>query len=293
MQKLAAALSLLTFPLLAQDEPPIEFGAVDWLRDVDAAFAKSKDTNKPVFLLFQEVPGCSTCTGFGRDVLSHPLLQEAIEDAFVPVLVRNNVDGEEGKVRERFEEPPWNNPVVRFVDATGKDLIPRKDGVWDANGIAQRMVATLQKAKRPVPGYLTIALQESAKKTATAVFQMHCYWEGEALLGALDGVVKTTSAWKDGAEVVEVVFLPEVISAKALRAKAEAKSCRAVDADGLKVAKASDQQHSLGGTVFEKLKLTPMQRTKVHAALTQKRDAMEWLTPSQRARVKELLAAKK
>ena len=34
-----------------------EVGKVKWGRDVDVAFAASKKSGKPVFLLFQEVPG--------------------------------------------------------------------------------------------------------------------------------------------------------------------------------------------------------------------------------------------
>ena len=36
---------------------PVELGKVAWGRDLDAAVAKSKKSNKPIALLFQEVPG--------------------------------------------------------------------------------------------------------------------------------------------------------------------------------------------------------------------------------------------
>jgi len=36
---------------------PVELGKVDWGRDLDEAVAKSKKSNKPIALLFQEVPG--------------------------------------------------------------------------------------------------------------------------------------------------------------------------------------------------------------------------------------------
>lgn len=39
------------------DNAPTEQGAVQWLRNYDAAIAKSKSTGKPLFVLFQEVPG--------------------------------------------------------------------------------------------------------------------------------------------------------------------------------------------------------------------------------------------
>lgn len=52
-------LAALAFVLVARpsDGSPIEIGKVEWGRDLDVALATSKETGKPVFLLFQEVPG--------------------------------------------------------------------------------------------------------------------------------------------------------------------------------------------------------------------------------------------
>ena len=71
-------------------QQPIELGKVDWLRDMDLAQKQAKEDNKPIFLLFQEVPGCSTCQRYGKQVLSHPLIVEAIETCFVPLAIHNN-----------------------------------------------------------------------------------------------------------------------------------------------------------------------------------------------------------
>ena len=38
-------------------DQPIELGNVRWSRDLDAAVSNSKKQNKPIALLFQEVPG--------------------------------------------------------------------------------------------------------------------------------------------------------------------------------------------------------------------------------------------
>ncbi|MEO6598181.1 MAG: VPGUxxT family thioredoxin-like (seleno)protein, type 2 [Planctomycetota bacterium] len=287
-------LAVLTAQALAQTPPvkppPLgtlvatpELGTVIWLRDFDAALATATKAQKPVFLLFSEIPGCDTCTGFGKQVLSHPLITAAIEQCFVPVAMRNNVEGKEKDVLTRYEEPAWNNPIVRFVDAAGKDLLPRQEGVWDAHGIAARMIAALEKAKVPVPGYLRVAHAESDAKTAQAVFEMHCFWEGEAVLGALDGVVATKSAFVGNAEVVEVTFRPAVLGKDELTEHARAKSCKPVTGGTLKDGPASDQQHALGGTPYAKLSLSPMQRMKVHSALTLGTDPKLWLTPAQLA----------
>lgn len=39
------------------DKQRVELGTVKWQRDHDSALALSVKTGKPVFLLFQEVPG--------------------------------------------------------------------------------------------------------------------------------------------------------------------------------------------------------------------------------------------
>jgi hypothetical protein len=36
---------------------PVELGAVQWSRDYDAGLEAVKESGKPMFLLFQEVPG--------------------------------------------------------------------------------------------------------------------------------------------------------------------------------------------------------------------------------------------
>ncbi|MHC4514693.1 MAG: hypothetical protein ACYTGW_14850 [Planctomycetota bacterium] len=52
------AVAVLTLPAgLAAQQNPKELGKVTWLRDYDKAVTRSKKTRKPVFLLFQEVPG--------------------------------------------------------------------------------------------------------------------------------------------------------------------------------------------------------------------------------------------
>ena len=38
-------------------DQPVELGDVQWLRDLDTAVASSKKQNKPIAILFQEVPG--------------------------------------------------------------------------------------------------------------------------------------------------------------------------------------------------------------------------------------------
>ncbi|MCW8131344.1 MAG: hypothetical protein KIS92_13425 [Planctomycetota bacterium] len=65
---------------------------------------------------------------------------------FVTVCIYNNVRGKDAEVLKAFREPAWNNPVVRFLDATGQDLIPRKDGVYRTEDLLERMKRALEKS---------------------------------------------------------------------------------------------------------------------------------------------------
>jgi hypothetical protein len=134
---------------------PIEVGDVRWGRDLETALENSAKTGKPVLVLFQEIPGCSGVQKFGREVLTNPSLVEAIENEFFPVLVYNNrTGGLDEKLLKRFQEPAWNYQVIRFLNAEGRDIIPRKDRIWSLNGVASRMIEALTAANRSVPNYL-------------------------------------------------------------------------------------------------------------------------------------------
>ena len=136
-------------------ENPIEVGDVRWGRDLDAALENSAKSGKPVLVLFQEVPGCSGVQQFGREVLTNPSLVKAMENEFFPVLVYNNhKGGMDEKLLKRFNEPAWNYQVIRFLNADGSDIIPRKDRIWTTSGVASRMIEALKASNRSIPEYL-------------------------------------------------------------------------------------------------------------------------------------------
>ena len=41
----------------AGPKTPVELGDVPWIRDLDVATAKARQSDRPILLLFQEVPG--------------------------------------------------------------------------------------------------------------------------------------------------------------------------------------------------------------------------------------------
>lgn len=97
---------------------------------------------------------------FGQEVLTNPSLVEAIKNEFHPVLVYNNrAGGMDEQLLKRLNEPAWNNQVIRFLDANGRDIIPRKDRIWTLSGVAYRMIKVLTITNRPVPEYLKALTQ--------------------------------------------------------------------------------------------------------------------------------------
>ncbi len=184
---------------------PVELGKVPWLRDFEAAVRLSKETKKPLLVLFDEVPGCDTVRGFGREVLSDAQVVSRISRDFVPVAVFNNVGGADAKVLQSFGEPAWNNPVVRIIDADRKPLAPRFDGPYSLEAF-QRVLASVRAVE---------------KVTLSAA----CFWECEARLGTLDAVRASRVGFLQGEEVVEVEFDAKVLNRTQFVAEATKLEC--------------------------------------------------------------------
>jgi len=209
-------------------QQPKELGKVKWLRDIKTATAKSSNENKPIFLLFQEVPGCSTCRNYGQNVLSHPLIVEAIETYFIPLAIHNNKGGKDKEVLDYFGEPSWNNPVVRIVDHKKKNLVNRISGNYSVLGLTEAMIEVLNSKKQAIPTYLNLLQEELTAKEGgiqTAYVSMYCFWSGEKKLADIDGVVETQAGFMGGREVVKVDFSSEIISYEDLLGQAKTKSC--------------------------------------------------------------------
>lgn len=113
---------------------------------------------------------------YGAQVLSHPLIVDGIENAFIPVCIHNNTEGDDdARIREAFEEPSWNNPVVRILDSEKKDIIERIHDDWSRHALVRGMKDALVKRKKPVPAYLDLWLQETDSRkrgVETAIFGM-------------------------------------------------------------------------------------------------------------------------
>lgn len=90
-------------------------------------------------------------------MLSHPLVVEAAETLFVPVAARNNTeDDADALLRERFGETAWNNPVVRFLGADGKDIAPKLHDDWTVAALVGGMTKSLAARGTKVPAWLDL-----------------------------------------------------------------------------------------------------------------------------------------
>ena len=261
-----------------------ELGIVSWYRDYEQALAQSKKQHKPVLILFQEVPGCATCRNYGHNVLSHPLLTEAIENEFIPLAIYNNKGGADRAVLSKYNEPTWNNPVVRIVNENGENLIPRIAGNYSALGLYEGMIKALKKEQITPPAYLEILGQELVLRpdnTKEAVYSMYCFWSGEKQLGALQGVVNTEAGFSGGREVVRVTYNKDKLSKETLDRYAQRNSIRPLKAKTNFVAASKDEDYYLNRSAYRYIPLSDIQRTKINSLLGQGLDASYLLSPSQ------------
>ena len=259
-----------------------ELGDVAWLRDLDAGLAVAAEQRKPVLLLFQEVPGCSTCVRFGQDVLTHPLMVELIADRFVPVAIFNNRPGADAEILRRFDEPSWNNPVVRFLGPDGAELLPKLADRYDAPALHQKIVAVLELLGGDVPGYFRLLgrdllIENGLSKSAT--YTTPCFWSGETSLAQHPAVITTDAGWIDGEEVVEVHFDPRAAARSDLDAYAREEGFSAIESG--RFALDGEPQFYLRKNAARHLPLTPAQRTRINLAIPYRAPLADFLSPQQ------------
>ena len=290
---------LASYLIPLQAQKPIELGEVKWIRDIREAISNSKQSGKPILILFQEVPGCATCQRYGSEVLSHPLLVEGIEQEFVPLAIHNNKAGEDARVLKLFGEPAWNNPVVRIIDADMKDLVPRLDANYSVAGIADKMVNALNSRKKNIPGYLRLIYESAAAKTSKQMsFSMSCFWEGEKKLGNLEGVLSKEPGFIQGKEVVRVNYNPAVISTSQLIGEARKQECaNTLFAEGEDLAEGlfvdkdlkksagfkpdHEPQYYLRQTAYRYVPMLPIQASRLNSALAKGGNPQTVLSPGQ------------
>lgn len=274
---------------------PEELGEVHWLRDMKSAKEESLKSDKPILILFQEVPGCMTCKNYGNRVLSHPLIVETIETLFTPLAIFNNRRGHDAEVLKYYSEPSWNNPVIRVVGPDQQDILPRLNANYTPYGLIAYMIEALEKTERTVPEYLSLVAQELKADEATrskTTLSMFCFWTGEKELGKLDGVVHTEAGFMNGREVVNVFYNPEVIGLEEIIQRGQSTQCadevyvqdihdesvaqKVVGRSRIKASKSfkldREPKYYLSRTLYKYLPMSPIQAVKANALVGQQKD---------------------
>lgn len=292
---------------LTQD---IELGNVHWLRDMNLAIEKSKAEKKPILILFQEVPGCSTCRNYGADILSHPLIVEAIETYFIPLCIHNNKSGKDRLALEYFNEPSWNNPVIRVVNDNLKPITGRLFGNYSAYGLVEKIIASLISLDIKIPEYLGL-LEEQTKAEYFGIEEitlgMYCFWSGEKTYGKLKGVIATNAGYMNGSEVVQIQFNPNIIPLQELLHIGKINKT----ADKLFSQNKNDKQYDipiykpgifkldpetkyyLQQTPYKYIPMTPLQATRINSLLSEGKSCELYLSPRQRHRYAQILKLNK
>ena len=261
-------------------------------------------SDKSVFILFQEVPGCSTCQQYGKEVLQHPLVVEAISELFVPLAIHNNKKGPDAIILAQYQEPAWNNPVVRIVDSNGKPIIDRLSGKYSAYAVVNYMKEALIAEKKEIPAYLSLLAEELYAEESglkETYFSMFCFWTGEKQLAKQSGVVYTEAGFMDGKEVVKVRYAPSIISYDKLLERASKMQCASgvysddeyerkiasseIGKDKSKYTKSfrkdSEDKYYLRHSNLRFLPLTDLQKTRINSMLGDRLDPTELLSPIQ------------
>lgn len=270
-----------------QDE---ELGKVAWLRDYDTALSLSKKENKPVLILFQEVPGCATCRNYGHNVLSNPLMTEAIENEFIPLAIFNNKGGKDAKILKKYREPSWNNPVVRIVDQNGNDVVKRVASDYSAKGLYKAMTIAIKEYGNEIPEYVKVLGKElsAVNNTKETYYSMYCFWSGEKLLGSNEGVVNTEAGFMNGREVVKVTYVPEIIPNKELTSFAKLNNMRPIEKDNSYRQAKKDEDYYLQRSNYRFIPLSKLQRTKINSAIGNRENPAQYLSPKQVAWLKNI-----
>lgn len=276
-----------------QDE---ELGKISWYRDYDAAITASKKENKPVLILFQEVPGCSTCRNYGHNVLSNPLMTEAIENEFIPLAIFNNKKGKDFAILQKYNEPTWNNPVVRIVNNKGNNLVKRVASDYSAKGLYNAMLKALNAEKKIIPEYVKILGQEltvnyNAPNIKETHYKMYCFWTGEKQLGSQDGVLITQAGFMNG-EVVKVKYDASKISKEKLNTFAKANKMQPVESKKDFTWAEKDEDYYLQHSQLKYLPLSLVQKTKINSALGNRKSPLPYLSPKQKQWLAKIDASK-
>jgi hypothetical protein len=221
---------------------------------------------------------------FGQDVLSNPLLAEAIEENFIALAIHNNKPGRDAEILARFREPSWNNPVIHFLRPDGSPLIPKLANRYDPLAIHDKLVSALEAMGRQVPEYLRLLRDDLLADYGLARsvnIETPCFWSGETSLAQHPAVLTTEAGWIGDEEVVRIDYDPARVDMAALAKFAETEGFEVGEPTGFRTDKAP--QYYISKSRFAHLPLSRAQRTRINLAIPYRDRPERFLSPRQAA----------
>jgi hypothetical protein len=233
--------------------------------------------------------------------LTHPLIVEAIEQYFIPLLIHNNKEGKDAIILEKYKEASWNNPVARIIKPDcEEDLIDKLSGKYDMVSLITFLIDGIEKSGQVVPSYLDLLEKEyNVKELHQTHLSMYCFWSGEKNLAELEGVISTKAGFMNGTEVVQVVYDQDKIEVVELMDFASKRKCADAlysnDTNELRAANHFDiptkdpsifkedkeLKYYISKTDYRYIPMTSLQALKVNHALATKTNPDVFLSPRQ------------
>jgi hypothetical protein len=177
------------------------------------ALNESRTTHRPVLIVQAEIPGD---TEAGRKIFSHPLIVEAAYSLFTTVF---NKDEDYSCSASRSASGKSRRTRVGFFDELGKEIGQSLSAdMLTRAGIAEAMIATLERCQQPVPKYLLLLYDAERGRIKPgpvglpvpcyhrAVFGMDDSTLGEVEFAGLEGVISTRAGFVSRQKVVEVIY---------------------------------------------------------------------------------------
>ena len=116
---LAALIGVLSYRVLHRDRPDTSRAGAEgipWQTDLDAAFAESKKTGKPVLVDFSAA-SCPPCQEMKHNAWPDVQVRKIVDNDYIPVLMDAD-QPESGAPAQRYGIDPI--PAILILDSNGK-----------------------------------------------------------------------------------------------------------------------------------------------------------------------------
>lgn len=188
-----------------------ELGTIPYqFSSLDEAIIAASERQCQIIFVEVEVPGD---TEAGAQVLSHPLIVEAVSSLFITCGV-----SVPRKRLSKMSIPQPDFTKLRILDGEGADVMPGISGEHISVGnVASAMAKALRACNYQVPIYLSLLIEEETGRQKVkgaklqrvdrkATFGTASSSNAEVIFSGLDGVIGTSAGFINGGQVVEVTY---------------------------------------------------------------------------------------